>query len=60
VEVIQRSEFEADVRRAVVAAHRERRQAVDLSLQDAADVWFGDAIQLLKGFDQLGAGNTHP
>jgi hypothetical protein len=41
------------VHRAVAATYGEWREAAARSLQDAARVWFGDTVQLLRPFDDL-------
>jgi hypothetical protein len=53
VELVERPAFEADVHRAVAATYGEWREAAARSLQDAARVWFGDTVQLLRPFDDL-------
>jgi hypothetical protein len=53
VELVERPEFEAEVHRAVAATYDEWRDGIARSLDDAAAVWFDDAMQLLRPFDDL-------
>jgi hypothetical protein len=60
VELVERPEFEADVHRAVAATYGEWQDAVARSLEDAARVWFGDTVQLLRPFDDLQRARPDP
>jgi hypothetical protein len=51
-ELMQRDLFVADVREALTATQQEWEREMQVSLDQAVAVWFGDTIQLLPQFEQ--------
>jgi hypothetical protein len=51
VELAQREEFEADLAETLAATRQAWLQQMTLALQQAVDVWYGDALHLLPAFD---------